>query len=136
MGVAKRAAGGHAQVPRVRRCLCGLADGRWHFVLGSMVPSHRNDRCLRVCTCLSCCTTNESYCYVDRNLENPMRYMLLIYTDEKAWTNEEREHCYAESTALTLELHERGQYVGASPLLPVATARSVRVREGKQMVTD
>ena len=65
-----------------------------------------------------------------------MRYMLLIYTDEKAWTEDEREHCYAESTALTRELHERGQYVGASPLQPVATAMSVRVREGKHMVTD
>jgi hypothetical protein len=62
--------------------------------------------------------------------------MLLIYTDEKAWTDEEREHCYAESAALTRELHERGQYVGASPLLPVATAMNVRVREGKPMITD
>jgi hypothetical protein len=65
-----------------------------------------------------------------------MKYMLLIYTDEKAWTEDEREHCYAESTALTRELHARGQYLGASPLLPVATATSVRVREGKQFVTD
>jgi hypothetical protein len=62
--------------------------------------------------------------------------MLLIYTDEKAWTDEEREHCYAESTALTRELHERQQYLGASPLHPVATATCVRVREGKQLVTD
>lgn len=65
-----------------------------------------------------------------------MKYMLLIYTDEKAWTNEEREHCYAESTELTRELHTRGQFCGASPLHPVATATSVRVREGKQLVTD
>lgn len=65
-----------------------------------------------------------------------MRYMLLIYTDEKAWTDVEREHCYVESTALTRELHQRGQYLGASPLQPIATAMSVRVREGKHMVTD
>jgi PhnB protein len=26
-----------------------------------------------------------------------MKYMLLIYSDEKAWTESEREHCYAES---------------------------------------
>lgn len=65
-----------------------------------------------------------------------MRYMLLIYTDEKDWTDEEREHCYQESTELTHELYSRGQYRGASPLLPVATARSVKVREGKQLVTD
>jgi hypothetical protein len=62
--------------------------------------------------------------------------MLLIYGDEKAWTDKEREDCYQESAALTRELHERGQYVGASPLLPVATAMNVKVREGKPLVTD
>jgi hypothetical protein len=65
-----------------------------------------------------------------------MKYMMLIYTDENAWTPEEREHCYAESTELTHELHSRGQYLGASPLQPVATATSVRVRDGKRLVTD
>lgn len=65
-----------------------------------------------------------------------MKYMLLIYTDEKAWTDEEREHCYAESTELTHDLNARGQYLAASPLQPVATATSVRVREGKPLVTD
>jgi hypothetical protein len=62
--------------------------------------------------------------------------MLLIYGDEKSWTAKEREDCYQESAALTRELHERGQYVGASPLQPVTTAMSVKVRDGKQIVTD
>jgi hypothetical protein len=62
--------------------------------------------------------------------------MLLIYSDENAWTDGEREHCYAESTQLTHDLAARGQYLGASPLEPVATATSVRVREGKRLVTD
>jgi hypothetical protein len=65
-----------------------------------------------------------------------MKYMLLIYADENAWTEEERQHCYAESTELTHELNSRGQYVSANPLQPVATATSVRVREGKSIVTD
>jgi hypothetical protein len=65
-----------------------------------------------------------------------MKYMLLIYTNENSWTNEEREHCYTESTDLTHELNARGQYLGASPLLPVATATSVRIRHGKRLVTD
>jgi hypothetical protein len=65
-----------------------------------------------------------------------MKYLLLIYTDEKAWTEAEREHCFAESTELTHDLNTRGQYLGASPLLPVATATSVRVREGKPLVTE
>jgi hypothetical protein len=65
-----------------------------------------------------------------------MKYMLLIYADENAWTDSERQHCYVESTELTHELNARGQYIAASPLQPVATANSVRVREGKRLVTD
>ena len=65
-----------------------------------------------------------------------MKYMLLIYTEEKAWTPEEREHCYAESAQLIQELQQNGHYLAAAPLQPVATAASVRVREGKPLVTD
>jgi hypothetical protein len=65
-----------------------------------------------------------------------MKYMLLIYTDEKSYVSGEREECYVESTRLTHELHASGQYVAAAPLQPVATAASVRVRDGKQVVTD
>jgi hypothetical protein len=65
-----------------------------------------------------------------------MKYMMLIYSDEKAWTENEREHCFEESTALTHELNKQGKYLGASPLHPVATATSVRIREGRRQVTD
>lgn len=65
-----------------------------------------------------------------------MKYMLLVYLDEKALTDEEREHCYVESAQLTQDLNAKGQYVIASPLHPVATATSVRLREGKRLVTD
>ena len=65
-----------------------------------------------------------------------MKYMLLIYSDENAWAEGERERCYAESVRLTRELHAKGQYRGASPLHPVSTATSVRVRDGKRLVTD
>ena len=65
-----------------------------------------------------------------------MKYMMLIYGDEGAWTEAEREACFGESLALTRELHEKGQFLGASPLHPVATATSVRVRHGKRLVTD
>src|SRR5262245_4553641 len=65
-----------------------------------------------------------------------MRYMLLIYGDEDAWTEGERASCYAESVRLTHDLNEAAQYLGASPLHPVATATSVRVRDGKRLVTD
>ena len=65
-----------------------------------------------------------------------MKYMLLIYTDEKSWAEGEREQCFVESTKLTHELHRDGKYLGASPLHPVATATSVRIRQGKRQVTD
>jgi hypothetical protein len=65
-----------------------------------------------------------------------MKYILLVYMNENVWTEGEREHCYVESIQLTRELNEKGQYRGASPLQPVATATSVRVRDGKRLVTD
>jgi hypothetical protein len=65
-----------------------------------------------------------------------MRYMLLIYSDEGDWTEDEREHCFAESTELSHALARSGQYLAAAPLQPVAAATSVRVREGKRVVTD
>ena len=65
-----------------------------------------------------------------------MRYMLRIYTTDDAITEAERQHCYEESTALTHELNSRGQFISASPLQPVSTATTVRIREGKRQVTD
>ena len=65
-----------------------------------------------------------------------MKYMLLIYSDEQACTETERGHCYAESVQLTHDLNSGGQYLAAAPLHSVSTATSVRVREGKRLVTD
>src|SRR5688572_33386178 len=65
-----------------------------------------------------------------------MKYMLLVYLDEQAMSETEREHCYVESAQLTQDLNSAGQYLDASPLHPIATATSVRVRDGKRLVTD
>jgi hypothetical protein len=65
-----------------------------------------------------------------------MKYMLLIYGDEQVQDEIEREHCYRESTRLAHELHSAGHYLAAAPLHPTSTARSVRVRESKRLVTD
>src|SRR5260370_21666311 len=67
---------------------------------------------------------------------NTMRYMLMVYLDEKALNETEREECYKESTQLTHDLNAKGNYLAASPLHPVSTATSVRVRDGKRLVTD
>lgn len=65
-----------------------------------------------------------------------MRYMLLIYGDERALDDAERTQCYKDSSQLARELAEAGQYQAAAPLQPTATATSVRVRDGKRLVTD
>jgi hypothetical protein len=65
-----------------------------------------------------------------------MKYMLLIYTGEGAMSEADREHCYQESTQLAHDLKAKGQYLSANPLHPVATATSVRLRDGKRLITD
>jgi len=65
-----------------------------------------------------------------------VKYILLIYADEQVWTEPERETCYAESNDLALQLRSNGQFLAALPLQPVATATSVRVREGTRRITD
>ncbi len=65
-----------------------------------------------------------------------MKYLLLIYTGENAMNETEREQCYKDSIELARDLAAKGQYLGANPLHPVAMATSVRVREGKRLVTD
>ena len=65
-----------------------------------------------------------------------MKYMLLVYLDEHSLSEEEREHCYVESAGLARELSEQGKYLASGPLHPTITATSVRVRDGKRLVTD
>ena len=68
-----------------------------------------------------------------------MKYLLLIYDNEQDWnaiTEGERQQIYGEYRQLREQLLSRGQFVGGSQLQPIATATSVRVRDGKEMVTD
>jgi hypothetical protein len=66
-----------------------------------------------------------------------MKYLLLIYLDEQNPLSEtERQACYTESTQLAQELHLNGKFLSANPLHPTAMATSVRVRDGKRLVTD
>src|SRR5437867_13304884 len=75
----------------------------------------------------------------DLQLEGPVKYMLLICRDEPAWDKlgvTERQQVYAETLKLSEELTARGQYLGGFPLHPSSAATSVRVRDGKRLVTD
>jgi len=74
---------------------------------------------------------------VQSTQENPMKYMLMMYFEENgALTQEQREHCYVESTAFAQKLHEDGKFLGAAPLQPTSTATSLRLQDGKRLITD
>ena len=65
-----------------------------------------------------------------------MKYMLLIYQTEKALSEEYRQACYEESTQLARDLRDGGTFLSANPLQPTSAGASVRVRDGKRLVTD
>src|SRR5579883_808382 len=66
-----------------------------------------------------------------------MKYMLMMYFEENtALTQEQRERCYVESTAFANKLHEQGKFLGAAPLQPTSTATSLRLENGKRVLTD
>jgi len=64
-----------------------------------------------------------------------MKYMLLIYSAESDWTEDERAACMVESMGIGEELATQGKYIASSPLEFVATATSVRVRNGRPQIT-
>ena len=68
-----------------------------------------------------------------------MKYMLLIYHDEQGWntiTEAERQQISLEYRNLRGELESRGQFLSGSELQPITTATTVRVRDGKELITD
>lgn len=65
-----------------------------------------------------------------------MKYILLIYSAEDVWPASELEEARDESVQLCHELNDRGQYLGAAPLHPAATATCVKVRKGECTVSD
>lgn len=65
-----------------------------------------------------------------------MKYLLLIHSAENVWPPDELATARDESVRLCHELNNRGQYGGAAPLHPAATATCVQVRDGKTTVAD
>ena len=68
-----------------------------------------------------------------------MRYLLLIYENEKAWMSipeDQQGAIFGEYMAFTESIKKSGNLLGGDPLQPTDTATCVRVREGKRMVTD
>jgi len=68
-----------------------------------------------------------------------MQYLLLIYDNEAkmgALPPDEFGKLFADYGKFTNEIRESGNYIGGNPLQPVKTATTVRIRDGKQSVTD
>lgn len=65
-----------------------------------------------------------------------MKYMLLIHGEETCWTEAEREACMIESMGVCQQLAAQGKFLDASPLQSVTEAVTVRVRDGRTIVTD
>jgi hypothetical protein len=66
-----------------------------------------------------------------------MRYMMLVYTQETyEKTPEEMKAVVEGHWAVMEETSRRGILVDASPLTPTSTATSVRIENGKPIVTD
>lgn len=68
-----------------------------------------------------------------------MKFMLLCYDDEQAWERlgeAKWNEAFQEALGIARELQANGQYVLAAPLHPSNTAATVRVRDGKRVVTD
>ena len=68
-----------------------------------------------------------------------MRYMLLIYEDEAIWeriTAAEAAAIWREVGEFVSELRQRGVHLTGAPLLPTCTATTVRMRDGKVLLTD
>ena len=68
-----------------------------------------------------------------------MQYMLLIYDNEaerNQWPAEEQQRFFGEYLEFTKSIRASGHFRAADRLKSVSTATTVRVREGKQLVTD
>src|SRR5258706_7754199 len=68
-----------------------------------------------------------------------MKYILLVHHDEESFRRRpepERQQMIQESVQLAQQLHASGHYLGAAPLHPTLETTCVRVRDGKQTVTD
>jgi hypothetical protein len=68
-----------------------------------------------------------------------MRYMLLIYKDEKLWeemSEQEKGAIFQQAVEFSESLWKSGVYQAGDPLQPTSTATTVRMQNGKTVMTD
>ena len=68
-----------------------------------------------------------------------MKYLLLIYDEEKSFekmTEAQMRQLVGEYGQFTQEIQASGHLKASARLQPTAAATSIRIRDGKRMVTD
>ena len=68
-----------------------------------------------------------------------MKYLCLIYEDEKAWAHmpkEESDAIMGEYFAFTDGIRQSGHYIAGEALQPTFTATTIRIRNGQLSTTD
>lgn len=68
-----------------------------------------------------------------------MRYLCLIYENEKQWESMPKDEAgaiFGEYFAFTEGIKQSGHYLGGEALQPTQTGTTVRVRNGKISTTD
>jgi hypothetical protein len=68
-----------------------------------------------------------------------MQYLMLIYDVEADWSKmsaAEQAAMYKEYGQFTQQISESGNHRAGHQLKPIATATTVRLRDGKRLVTD
>jgi len=68
-----------------------------------------------------------------------MRYILLIYRDDKWWDGlsvQARGKIFQDAVDYSDSFRAKGVYLGGDPLEPISTATTVRMKDGKALLTD
>ena len=68
-----------------------------------------------------------------------MQYLMMLYAEEAGLANvtpDEMQKVMADFNDFTNDVKAKNIYVGSNRLRPVASATSVRVRDGKTIMTD
>jgi hypothetical protein len=68
-----------------------------------------------------------------------MKYLLLTYLDEQAWAQlgeVGQRQAMEQCAPVVRELKSKGLLLGGAPLHPTSTATTVRVQQGRRLVTD
>jgi len=86
-----------------------------------------------------CRSARRPFDLLGKETENPMKYMILTYLDEKAWLEMSKDEQKAEMESCFPNVKpyfDAGKILGGAPLHPTSTATTVTYKDGKRVLTD